>query len=264
MLITIFTPTYNRAYTLERLYKSLTSQNKKKFEWIILDDGSTDNTRALAEQFILEKKIFIKYFYQENFGKHVAINKGAQLSSTEWFFIIDSDDYLTEDAILKIDKRLQEVSNKFNVAGLCFRKADNKHNIMGNIFARAEWIITSPNLANKMFNGDLAYIFKTTLIRKNIFPNFYNEKFVPELYLWNILSKFGEIHYHTTDYIYICEYLPDGYTNNFKENLKKNPIGFLVFYLSQIKESDELISKIKSAIRSLQCIYFYLVKNRNL
>ena len=102
--ITIFTPTYNRAYTLKKLYDSIVVQDYSAIEWIIVDDGSSDSTKELVTSFIEENKIDIKYFYQENSGKHIAINRGVEEAQGELFFIVDSDDYLTKDALNIINK----------------------------------------------------------------------------------------------------------------------------------------------------------------
>ena len=88
--ITIFTPAYNRAYTLQRLYESIKKQEYKNFEWISVDDGSKDNTKELIHSFISEKKVDIKYFFQENSGKHIAINKGVEEASGNLFSLLGS------------------------------------------------------------------------------------------------------------------------------------------------------------------------------
>ena len=97
--ITIFTPTYNRANLLTRLYQSLKMQTCREFQWLIVDDGSTDDTKNIVEKFIQEDKIVIKYYYQKNSGKHVAHNLGVKMCNTELFCCVDSDDYLTNDAV---------------------------------------------------------------------------------------------------------------------------------------------------------------------
>ena len=99
---TVFTPTYNRVNTLPRCYTSLLSQDFKDFEWLIVDDGSTDNTKELIESFISENKINIRYVYQVNSGKHVATNKGVDLAQGKYFFILDSDDALTSSSLTNL------------------------------------------------------------------------------------------------------------------------------------------------------------------
>ena len=98
-MITILTPTYNREKTLKRAYESLLAQTNKDFEWIVVDDGSSDNTKSLIEGFINESKLDIRYIYKTNGGKHTALNVGTAEAKGELLLILDSDDYLSEDAI---------------------------------------------------------------------------------------------------------------------------------------------------------------------
>ena len=103
MKLTIFTPTYNRAYILENLYRSLLRQSCHDFEWLIIDDGSADDTRSLVESWMREEPPFpIRYYYYENSGKPAEINRALDLAAGEWFFTVDSDDQLTPDAVEKI------------------------------------------------------------------------------------------------------------------------------------------------------------------
>ena len=100
--ITVFTPSYNRAYILPQLYNSLVGQTSGDFEWVVVDDGSTDNTSELLSQWEKSTSFTIKWQTQPNQGKHIAINTGVLMASGELFFIVDSDDYLTNDAIEKV------------------------------------------------------------------------------------------------------------------------------------------------------------------
>ena len=100
--LTIFTPAYNRAYTLHKCYESLKKQTNKDFEWLIIDDGSTDNTRELVQSWIEENLIPIKYHYQKNQGMHGAHNSAYELIDTKLNVCIDSDDYMPDDAVEKI------------------------------------------------------------------------------------------------------------------------------------------------------------------
>ena len=103
MKITVFTPTYNRAYIIENLYRSLQRQTVKDFEWLVIDDGSTDNTQELFDKWISEENAFpIRYYKQRNGGKCRAINRALDLAQGELFFTVDSDDYLTKDALEKV------------------------------------------------------------------------------------------------------------------------------------------------------------------
>ena len=119
-ILTVLTPTYNRGYILPQCYKSLLKQTSKEFIWVIIDDGSTDNTRELVEEWIKENQIEIRYYYQENKGMHGAHNKAYEVIDTEINVCIDSDDYMTDDAvefILKFWKENKEESI-YGFAGL--------------------------------------------------------------------------------------------------------------------------------------------------
>ena len=101
-LVTILTPTYNRSKFLKKLYDSLLSQTNKNFEWLIVDDGFTDNTKTIIEHFIDENLIKIKYIKKENGGKHTALNVGIKEISTKYTFIVDSDGLLVDSPIQTI------------------------------------------------------------------------------------------------------------------------------------------------------------------
>ena len=127
-LITIFTPTYNRESYLKILYDSLKNQNSQNFQWVIVDDGSEDNTKTLIDSFIKESLFDIIYKKVQNGGKMRAINHGLYLACGEYFFIVDSDDYLSENATELIEKYGADLPKEFG--GLVFRK----HNISGYNF----------------------------------------------------------------------------------------------------------------------------------
>jgi glycosyltransferase involved in cell wall biosynthesis len=118
MLITVFTPTYNRAKLLKRLYDSLCVQTFTDIEWLIIDDGSVDNTEKIVNGFIAENKIGIRYIKQRNGGKHRAINHGVREAKGELFFIVDSDDWLPEDSLETINKYYQGIKDDKSFAGI--------------------------------------------------------------------------------------------------------------------------------------------------
>lgn len=256
-MITILTPTYNRAYTLERLYKSLLLQNLP-FEWLVIDDGSTDATKDLIAAFKKDAPFSIRYFYQENSGKHVSINTGVYAAQGDFVFIVDSDDAITEDALTLLQNAI-ELLNK-TIAGLCFRKVLLNGNMIGNTTLSADPIILSPTQAGNLFQGDLAYIFRTSALLSHPFPVIKGETFVPELLIWNRIADEGCILYYPTTAIYQCEYLADGYSANFKQNLRKNPKGFALFYRDQFFRERSIGQKVKCAIRYLQCFFYSIIQ----
>lgn len=234
--VTIFTPTYNRAYTLQRLYDSLKQQTDKSFVWLIIDDGSTDNTRELVQQFINENKIQIKYHYQDNAGKSQAQNRALELTDTEIFAGVDSDDFLTFDAVEKINYHWDQAKTNSNCIGLILCKcAESVENPLTKINSKK---LPKDNLftvkeaySSGAIKGDAWMIYKTSEIQKFPFPKFDGEKFVPEAYLYDKLDQIGTL-YFTNEKNYIAEYLPDGYTAGMEALNYKNANGYFA-YISQ-------------------------------
>lgn len=261
-MITILTPTYNRAHTLQRLFDSLIVQEDTRFEWLVVDDGSTDNTKDLVKSFDKKHLVKIRYFYQENMGKPSAINLGVKNSSTDYIFIVDSDDMITSDCISTLSSEIERHSiSNHEFSGLCFRKG----NLDGSVLGKE---IKEVNLQSKLYHStdiqnifkvDMAYCFKTSYMKKNFFPKVTNEKFVPELYIWNKIADIHLVYTYMNKVIYLCEYLPDGLSANFRSQMKNNPRGFLLYYKDQIKREVSLFKRLKNSIRVIQCyIYKYI------
>jgi glycosyltransferase involved in cell wall biosynthesis len=248
-MLTILTATYNRACTLDRLYDSLLKQSDGDFEWIIIDDGSDDGTRELTANYKKKGDIDIQYISQPNSGKHVALNTGCNVAQGEFVLIVDSDDALVPEAVAVVKR---SVSIKPGYVGYCFRKKTFDGKLLGSVTGK-EPLIMKPNEAASYFHADLAYVFTKESMQKNCFPVIEGEKFVPELFIWNKIADNGEIVFFPDEWIYLCEYLPDGYSRNFKQNLHKNPRGFALFYRDQIKREKNFFKKAKNIVRSLQC-----------
>lgn len=265
--ITIFTPTYNRAYILNQLYQSLCRQSSQDFEWLIVDDGSNDQTRELVDSFIEEQKIVIRYFYQKNGGKHRAINYGVQKAQGKLFFIVDSDDFLTLDAVETIKNEWNEITDKSLYAGLCLRKIHIKNDeTFGKKFPLQKFDSNSLDLAFTLgIIGDKAIIFQTHVLEQYPFPELSGERFVPEALIWYRIAHSGLLLRCIDKGIYRCEYLPDGLSKNFRSNLKNNPRGFLLFYLETLgyKEIPAFPVKIKAMVRIIQCYFYKLLKTRD-
>lgn len=232
--VTIFTPTYNRAYILPQLYKSLAEQTVQSFEWLIVDDGSIDNTEIIVNNFLTENKINIQYVKKENEGKHIAINDGVKIAKGKLFFIVDSDDYLTPDAVEKILFYAKQIEGTPNYAGIVGLKGDNQKNVIfsGNknygekipSQLKREYIdATSVEYRYKhKIKGDRAEVILTDLLLEIPFPKFEDERFMEESYLWFTLSNSGYKFRWFNQVIYIAEYLDDGLTKNMRELVKKN------------------------------------------
>ena len=255
-MITILTPTYNRAYTLQRLFDSLITQEDMNFEWLIVDDGSADTTKDLINSFDEKKLIDIRYFYQENMGKPSAINLGIKKSSRDYIFIVDSDDVITNDCIGVLSSEIERhLANKAAFSGLCFRKGKLDGSVLGNEIKNINLeyeFYHSTNIKN-LCKVDMAYCFKKIYMEKNAFPRLNGENFVPELYVWNKITDLNLVYTYMNKVIYLCEYMPDGLSANFKSQLKKNPNGFLLYYKDQFKREKDVLNKTKMIVRALQC-----------
>ena len=249
--ITIFTPTYNRAYVLDRLYESLLKQTDKRFEWVIVDDGSTDNTKALAESWIAEKKITIRYYYQENAGKMQAHNKGTELAEYELFCCVDSDDYLTYNAVEKILSCWgRKGINKKIIGLLNFRltaqggRVSSGH--LKNVVGRTCTLYDAYRKYG--LNGDTMLIYRTEVIKQHHFPQFEGEKFVPESYLYDQLDQDGKI-YVQGEKLYVCEYLPDGYTASIRKTNHDNPRGYEAYIIQRLNLDKKYKDRVLDTIR---------------
>jgi glycosyltransferase involved in cell wall biosynthesis len=258
-VITILTATYNRYTTLPRLLKSLREQSSKEFEWVLIDDGSSDETQNFVNELKETNLGFgLTAVRQNNAGKHAAINSGVVAAKGNWIFIVDSDDALLPDAVETVLASVTAATS--NTVGLCYRKAYFSGELLGNEIKTAEpSLISTPTEAGKFFKGDLAYIFRTEVMSKFPFPIFEAEKFVPELYIWNKIGDVGDVIFFTRKVIYLCDYLEDGYSRNFSRHLRANPKGFFIYYWSQFLREKTLFYKSKNLIRSAQCLLYMLL-----
>lgn len=234
-LITIFTPTYNRRLLIERLYQSLLAQSEKNFEWLVVDDGSTDDTEKYFTQLLSKQQPFhIRYIKQKNGGKHRAINNGVQNASGELFFIVDSDDYLTEIAIKIINQWVATLDNTHKWAGIAGLKGFSKDSVVGQHSESS--YVDAKNSERRKYNllGDKAEIYFTNVLKQHPFPEIPGEKFISEEIVWNAIARNDFYLRWFNKIIYICDYLDGGLT---KDNAKdqNNPIGRLLWAKGQLE-----------------------------
>ena len=249
MTITVFTPTYNRGHILPKLYESLQEQTCKDFEWLVVDDGSTDNTSKLFEQWQAEENTFsIRYFKQPNGGKHAAINHGVLETKSELFFIVDSDDELTADAIALIKQRYQKVRDDDTVAGIIGMRIYPDGKRIGGEASFEDTICTRNDFRyKKKINGDLAEVYKTDILRQYPFPIVEGEKFCPESVVWQKIAKKYKLLFFNKG-IYVCEYLTDGLTHHVDQIRIKSPHLAVINYVLEYGCDTLLKNKIKDAI----------------
>ena len=190
MLITLFTPTYNRAHLLSDLYHSIARQDFENFEWLIVDDGSTDQTREVVQQFINENKISIRYIHKPNGGKHTAVNEGVRNAKGELFLIVDSDDMLADDALNIIARKYAMIKDNPKVCGIIGLSSYLDGELVGSKFIKENWLVSFAEVYLKYkVKGDKAVAFKTETMRKFPFPEPQDIRFVFEDVVWHEMAK---------------------------------------------------------------------------
>lgn len=225
-LITIITPTYNRKQKLKKLYYSLTQQSSYNFIWLVVDDGSTDDTDKLIQKYQKEDAPFhINYLQEKNGGKHRALNLGISKIKSKLTFIVDSDDTLTSDAVVNIEKAYEKNKNKTNFGGLVFLRANDKNELLINkLPPNGSYSSYVDERLRKNISGDMAEIWVTELLKKNPFTEFKNEKFLSEDVVWMKISGKKKL-YFENKIIYKANYLTDGLTKNRRKNNWNSPRG---------------------------------------
>lgn len=263
-MVTVLTPAYNRANTLDNLYYSLQQQTNKNFEWIIIDDGSSDATSDKIEEYKKNSDFDIVTAFQVNQGKPSAINHGCRLSRCDYILIVDSDDCLTNDAIEWVLKGIKEAEAEgIEYSGVGFRKSEFNGTLSGIAFDNHSLdhaLYLNATDASNLLKGEMAFCFKRDLMLKIPFPLHAGEKFVPEGLIWTQITDFACVRFYINKIIYLYGYLDDGLTMNFKKHLKNNYRGFSEYYRNQFYRESDLLKKGKMLVRYIQCKYYGMLK----
>lgn len=258
-MITVFTPTFNRSYTLGKLYKSLVTQCCKDFEWIVIDDGSTDNTEQLFEQWRTQTSEFsIVYEKIKNGGKHRAINRGVKMARGEAFFIVDSDDYLADNAIAFVKEQFAQITYDERFAGISGLKCSYADgSIIGGPPSFTGYVDATNLERNKYhLSGDKAEIYKTNILKRYPFPEYENENFLTEGVVWDSIALDGYMIRWFTTPLYYCEYLNDGLSKNAFNLFQKNPLGW-AHYIRLKKKCESQTDIFLHMYKFFECMHFY-------
>lgn len=246
-LITVFTPTYNRAHTLYKCYESLKRQTNKEFIWLIIDDGSLDETKTLVDGWIAEGLVPIQYHYQENQGMHGAHNTAYELIETELNVCIDSDDYMTDDAIEKITNFWKSHGNK-KYAGMIALDATTDYKVIGTKLPEDRTSITLTQYYDEGGRGDKKLIYRTEVVKKYPpYPIFEGEKYVGLNYKYIMIDQDYEL-LIMNEIVCIVEYMPDGSSYNMLYQYRKNPRGFAELRKLKMRYAKHLRTRFKDAI----------------
>ena len=225
-ILTIFTPAYNRAHTLPRTYESLLKQSCKNFIWLIVDDGSTDNTSALVKSWQTQENGFeIRYVYKENGGMHTAHNTAYENIDTELNVCIDSDDCMADEAVAKILSAWEKVRNR-GYAGLIGLDADMDGRLIGKGFPEGMTETTLTGYYAAGGYGDKKLVYRTDVIKQYPpYPVFEGEKYVALAYKYRLIDQDYKL--AVLDEV-LCnvEYQADGSTGTMWKQYLKNPKGF--------------------------------------
>lgn len=248
--ITIITPTYNRASKLEKAFESLEKQTVQDFEWLIIDDGSSDNTKEIVEEFCKQAKFEIHYESQENQGKHIALNKAFNEVKTELLMILDSDDCLTPKAVEEILNVHKKYKDNEKIAAYVYQrgKLNNLEEKITQEFKKEEFVDNyNRYIINSQIKGDKEEIFKTKIIKNFRYPQFSGEKFLGEGVLWSKISHDYDMVF-CNKVIYLCKYLENGLTKSGRKLRLENPHGGKYHAEEYLDKRYKLKVRIKNAI----------------
>lgn len=230
MLITVLTPTYNRASLLNGAYQSLSKQTYIDFEWLIIDDGSQDDTEVVAGEMQKYSSFPIRYYKKKNGGKHTALNVGVKNAKGELIVMLDSDDELMSDALQKIAEVYDTVKDDSSFGGVCGVMAHRNGKLISSlpndgyldcneVDARYKYHIT----------GDLCEVFRTSVFREFPFPEIPGEKFCPEALVWLRIARKYKLRFFN-EVIYIRDYLEGGLTSKIVKIRRESPKASRIYY----------------------------------
>lgn len=258
--ITVFTPTYNRAYCLHKCYESLIKQSNQDFVWLIIDDGSTDTTEELVASWIKENKIDIVYHYQENLGMHGGHNAAYRLIETPLNVCIDSDDCMAENAIEKILNSWGTIKDEPEYAGLVGLDADESGAIIGTKIPENIKETTLYDIYNVHgVKGDKKLVYRTEVVKKYPpYPIFEGERFVPLGYLYQLIDQDYKL-LPVNEVFCVVEYMADGSSMNMLKQYRRHPRGFAFSRKSRMQLAKNFKDKFKNAIHYVSSSMF--IKN---
>lgn len=261
MKISILTATYNRANLLSKLYESIINNLNANIEveWLIMDDGSTDETKQTIEKFVKENKLEIKYFFQENQGKMQAINNLIENAQGDLIIECDSDDYFTNNAFESIYNAFEKNKNK-DFYAFCFLKYDQTGKNMGNNFKKEK---------SKMFDlyfkegedGEKALVFNSQIRKQYKYELENGERFITEARMFHEMDEKYDI-ICINEPIMICEYQTEGYTKNIIKQFKENPYGYFKYFKEILQKNMNGVSFNKRLYAIKHYILFATLTNQ--
>lgn len=234
--ISVLTPTYNRGSMLKILWESLKKQSYQNFEWIIVSDGSNDNTDEIVVDMKEKSEFEIKYIRKENGGKPSAHNAGICIAESDITVICDDDDYFTDDALECIASIWQKVEDE-TIGGMIGYRGRDASTTLGNKKFSQDFVDANINDIFREGVFDTTQIYRTNILKNNLFPVTDGEKFIPEIWLWKKIDKEYKLRI-VHQILEICEYLEDGLTKSKSQTMWNNPMGYSYYFQQKYDELD--------------------------
>ncbi len=244
LTLTVFTPTYNREKLLPRVYESLCAQTVRDFQWLIVDDGSTDGTGELVDRWIKEDRISIRYHRTENGGKMRAHNVGVRLADTELFVCLDSDDCFTSTAVSDILMKWSKVADREDCGGIVAHKGeDHEKTLYGAVMPEVDFS-TLQGLYRNGFHGETTLVFRTEILKNHLFPEIPGEKYVPEDVVYDEIDR-EYVLAVMPKVLTICELVESGLTDRVQALREENPTGWYLYYVNRARYTGFSVLKLK-------------------
>ncbi len=247
IFITVFTPTYNRAKTLPRVYRCLCRQTFKDFEWLIIDDGSNDNTAGIINGWKEQAFFPVRYYQQKHSGKHVAINRAVEYANGIFFLIADSDDEFVPETLEFFFDNWQSLPHKLKneLIGIrCLARNGFTNEVIGKVSADmpAQINFEYPLGLKMGWDHEMWGILKTEIMRRYPFPEIKSVYFIPEGLVWNRICRNYQ-RLLTNKVLRIIYHQDDGFSRNLNLNLMKHALGFYIYYLKNIIDNADIMLK---------------------
>lgn len=249
--ITVLTPTYNRVSFLPRVFESLCKQTFQDFEWVVVDDGSTDNTAEVVKRLREDNhsSVFpVRYYRKENGGKHTAINYGVREAKGELLFILDSDDWLPTNALEEVVREYAKIKDDASYAGVAGLDQFENGELIGGKLPQEGIDCNAIEIRFKhRVKGDMKEVFRTFVLRQYSFPEISGERFCPEQLVWFRIAQKYKLHYFNKS-IYIVEYQAKGITAGITKVRMNSPIASCLTYGEMLRYKIPFLQKVKAAI----------------
>lgn len=261
IVLTIFTPAYNRASLLPRLFDSIASQVAAgdPVEWLVIDDGSTDDTARVLQGFASERPDLVRHLRVENGGKHRAINRAAQLAWGDWVMIVDSDDRLMAQSVASVLDTIRQSASDNSIGVLralkTFPELDRDHRfaVPRNPAHHVEWLAAQAPF-------DTAEVIRTRALRRHAFPDFPGERFMAEGWLWHHIDRTHLTFFINTAWIE-CFYQAEGLSASSRRIRASSPCGAMEVYAAMLASRLPLQLQIRASINWWR-YWFHLTKQR--